>query len=106
MELSSVPRSERGAWVAGRRNRWGSGIIASLVRFGSMLALARTQVRAERMAGRMTESCRRSELRFRNALEYSAIGTALLDEHGRSADANPALERVSRKSRTQLIGWP
>src|SRR3546814_407060 len=85
-----------------RISDWSSDVCSSDL--GIMLALARTQVRAERMAARMTESFRRSELRFRNALEYSAIGTALLDEHGRIADANPALERVLRKSRTQLIG--
>ena len=41
----------------------------------------------------MTESYRRSEQRFRSALEYSAIGQALLDGHGRIVDANPALAR-------------
>src|SRR3546814_3436555 len=96
LEFASVPRSELAARMSGLRNTLAIGIIASLHLFGIMLALARTQVRAERMAARMTESFRRSELRFRNALEYSSIGTALLDEHGRFADPNPADWKCTR----------
>ncbi|MDQ2702009.1 MAG: CHASE domain-containing protein [Pseudomonadota bacterium] len=104
LEFASAPRAELAAGMSGLRNTLAIGVIASLLLFGIVLALARTQVRAERLAARMTESFSRSELRFRNALEYSSMGTALLDQHGRIADANPALERVLRKSRAQLIG--
>src|SRR5690606_8905555 len=104
LEFSSAPGSVVAARMASLRNTLVVGIFASLLLFAIVLVLARTQARAERLAARMTESFRRSELRFRNALEYSAIGTALLDARGRIADANPALERVLQKSREQLLG--
>ena len=104
LEFSSAPGSVVAARMAGLRNTLVIGVFASLLLFAIVLVLARTQARAERLAARMTESFRRSELRFRNALEYSAIGTALLDARGRIADANPALEQVLHKSREQLLG--
>ena len=104
LEFASVPRAIVAARMTGLRTTLGVGVIASLLLFGIARVLARTQVRAERLAARMTESFSRSELRFRNALEYSAIGTALLDEEGRIADANAALEMVLRKPRKFLVG--
>lgn len=70
------------------------GLIASLLLFGIVLALARTQSRARRLAARMSESYRRSELRFRNAMRYSAIGKALLDRRGSIVEANPAMATI------------
>ena len=78
LEFASAPGSVVLAQMSGLRTTLAIGVIASLLLFGIVLALARTQVRAERLAARMTESFRRSEVRFRNALEYSAIGTALI----------------------------
>lgn len=80
------------------------GILASLLLFGIALVLARTHSQAELLASRMTESYRRSELRFRSAMEYSAIGKALLDRHGRIVEANPALARILGTSRERLAG--
>jgi PAS domain S-box-containing protein len=80
------------------------GAFASLLLFGISLVLARTQLRAERLAARMTESYRRSELRFRSAMEYSAIGKALLDHDGNIVDANPSLARILGKPRERLLG--
>src|SRR5690606_25199794 len=71
-----------------------AGLIASLLLFAVVLALAHTQSRAERLAEAMSESYRRSEQRFRNAMLYSASGIALLDRQGRIVEANPALARV------------
>ena len=71
-----------------------AGLIASLLLFAVVLALAHTQSRAERLAEAMSESYRRSEQRFRNAMLYSASGIALLDRQGRIVEANPALARM------------
>ena len=80
------------------------GVFASILLFGIALVLARTHSRAERLAARMSESYRRSELRFRSAMEYSAIGKALLDRQGRIVDANPALARILGQPRERLAG--
>ncbi len=68
------------------------GVFAALLLFAMMLSLVHTQTRAERIAARMSESYRRSEQRFRSAVEYSVEGTALLDQDGLVVEANPALE--------------
>ena len=80
------------------------GLLASLLLFLMTLVLARTQNRAEQLAARMSESYRRSEMRFRSAMQYSAIGKALLDHSGRIVDANPALANILGSSREALIG--
>ncbi|WP_165967438.1 CHASE domain-containing protein [Luteimonas aestuarii] len=69
-----------------------AGLVVSLLLFAVVLSLAHTQTRAERIAARMADSWRRSELRFRSAMEYSAAGVALLDADDRIVEANPALE--------------
>ena len=104
LDFASVPLAEVEAQIVGLRTTMGVGVFASLLLFGFALALARTQVRAERLAARMSESYRRSELRFRSAMQYSAIGKALLDRQGRIVEANPALAKLLGKTPEQLIG--
>lgn len=86
------------------RNTLWAGLAVSFLLFGITLALARTQARAGRLAARMSESYRRSEMRFRSALQYSAIGKALLDQEGRIVEANPALARILGSSPEALAG--
>lgn len=71
-----------------------AGLVVSLLLFAVVLTLAHTQSRAERLAEAMSESYRRSEQRFRNAMLYSGSGIALLDGEGRIVEANPALARL------------
>jgi PAS domain S-box-containing protein len=104
LDFDSPPLAEVESQIVGLRTTMGVGIFASLMLFGIALALARTQARAERLAARMSESYRRSELRFRSAMEFSAIGKALLDREGRIVEANPALANLLGKSPEQLIG--
>lgn len=104
LDFESAPLAEVEARIVGLRTTMGVGIFASLLLFGIALALARTQARAERLAARMSESYRRSELRFRSAMQYSAIGKALLDREGRIVEANPALAKLLGKTPEQLIG--
>lgn len=82
----------------------GAGLIASLLLFGIALALARTESLAEQKAARLSESFQRSELRFRNAMRFSAIGMALLDRSGAIVDANPALAEIFDTSTDALVG--
>src|SRR5690606_38669751 len=81
-----------------------AGIIASLLLFGVALALARTESLAERKAELLAESYQRSELRFRNAMRFSAIGQALLDRKGAIVDANPALAAIFGTDTDDLVG--
>ena len=81
-----------------------AGLLASLLLFAVAVALAHTQSRAERIAARMSESYRRSELRFRSAMQYSASGAALLDREGGIVEANPALETLLGASPGSLAG--
>jgi PAS domain S-box-containing protein len=104
LEFSSEPKAAIEARMTDLRITLAVGALASLLLFCIALVLARTQLRAERLAARMTESYRRSELRFRSAMEYSAIGKALLDHAGHIVDANPSLARILGKPREQLLG--
>lgn len=81
-----------------------AGLLASLLLFSVVATLAHTQTRAERIAARMSESYRRSELRFRSAMQYSAAGTALLDGDGRIVEANDALARLFARPPGDLVG--
>src|SRR3546814_79819 len=81
-----------------------AGVIASLLLFGVALALARTESLAERKAALLAESYQRSELRFRNAMRFSAIGQALLDRKGAIVDANPALAAIFGTDTDELVG--
>ncbi|HST43690.1 MAG TPA: CHASE domain-containing protein, partial [Luteimonas sp.] len=80
------------------------GLLSSLLLFAVALTLARTQSRAEHLAAQMSESYRRSEVRFRNAMRHSAIGKALLDSRGRIVEANLALANILRSSPDDLAG--
>lgn len=83
-----------------------AGVLVSLLLFAVVLSLAHTQTRAERIAARMSESWRRSELRFRSAMEYSVGGIALLDSTSRIVEANPALEALFDAAPGSLVGTP
>lgn len=83
-----------------------AGGLISLLLFGLIWTLASIQSRAEHMALEMTDSFRRSEQRFRSAMQYSAIGKALLDAAGNIVDANPALELILGRNQATLLGRP
>ncbi|MEO7258006.1 MAG: CHASE domain-containing protein, partial [Luteimonas sp.] len=80
------------------------GVLASLLLFGIAWALARTEARAHKLADRMTESFRRSELRLRSAMQYSAIGNALLDAGGSIVEVNPAFAQTVGRTPERLAG--
>lgn len=92
------------AGITGVQTTIAIGMLASLLLYAVMLSLARTELRAQQIAARLGESYRRSELRFRNAMQYSAIGQALLDRHGTIVDTNLALADILRSSPDELAG--
>jgi PAS domain S-box-containing protein len=104
LDFESMPRATIEAQVVGLRPTLLVGVFASLLLFAVTLVLVRTQARAERLAARMSESYRRSEMRFRSAMLYSGIGKALLDHAGRIVEANPALVGILGKSNEALVG--
>ena len=105
-DVLSGPVALAAPQLATLRTALATGVLASLLLFGIALSLAWTQSRANRIAERMTESYRRSERRFRVALEYSAIGKALLDAGGRIVEANPSFARIAGREQAALAGIP
>lgn len=104
LEFESRPLVEIEAKAADLRATVLVGLLCVLLLFGLVLALAMTEARAHAQASRMSESYRRSEQRFRNAMEYSAIGKALLDSHGSIVEANPSLARILGTTQDALVG--
>src|SRR5690606_2631158 len=80
------------------------GLFASLLMYAIAWMLAQTESRAHRIALGLTENYRRSEERFRTAMEYSAIGKVLLDSHGCIVQANPAFARIVGRPPETLVG--
>lgn len=103
IEYESPPIEQAVPRMEGLRNMFALGIFTSLLLYGIALVLAHTESRARQIALRMTEDFRRSEARFRSAMQYSAIGKALLDSEGRIVDANPALANIVGLPRAQLL---
>ena len=83
-----------------------SGIAVALLLFASTWVLASTESRARRLANAMTASYRRSEERFRSAMQYSAIGKALLDTDGRIVESNPSFAGIVGRQSGELVGLP
>ncbi len=103
-DFQSAPLAQVRNAIPGLRGTVLGGVAGSLLVFAIALVLARTHVRAEALAARMSDSYRRSEQRFRSAMRYSAIGKALLDHEGRIVAANPALEQILGASEQELAG--
>ncbi|WP_082132106.1 CHASE domain-containing protein [Luteimonas sp. FCS-9] len=81
-----------------------TGVLASLLLFAVVMTLARTQSRAEVLARRLSDSYRRSEQRFRNAMRYSAIGMVLLDRNGTIVETNPAMAGIAGMDQGAMTG--
>ncbi|HMT38660.1 MAG TPA: CHASE domain-containing protein [Thermomonas sp.] len=83
-----------------------AGIAVALLLFATTWVLASTESRARRLANAMTASYRRSEERFRSAMQYSAIGKALLDTEGRIVESNPSFAGIVGRQSGELVGLP
>jgi PAS domain S-box-containing protein len=106
VDFESPPQEALESRIASLRTTRVIGFLAALLLFAVILSLTRTRERAERLAETMSESYRRSELRFRAALQYSAIGKALLDRQGRIVEVNPSLSAILGSEREALVGTP
>jgi PAS domain S-box-containing protein len=106
MEFDSPPLAIAAPRLKGLENMLALGLFASLLLYGMVWVLARTEDRAHAIALRLTEDYRRSEQRFRSSMHYSAIGKALLDSEGRIVIANPALGRIVGRAAESLMGVP
>ena len=80
------------------------GLFASLLMYAVAWMLAQTGARAREIANRMTEDFRRSEQRFRVAMQYSAIGKVLLDSQGHIVEANIAFAEILGLPPRSLVG--
>lgn len=103
LDFSSAPLAVAAPRLQGLQLALALGLLASLLMYAVAWALARTESRARRIALRLTEDFRRSELRFRTAMEHSAIGNALLDHDGRIVEANSALGTIVGRPPESLV---
>ena len=103
-DFFSGPRDTAAPQLAALNRVLWLGLTVSLLLFGLTWTLASTEARARRLAVAMTESSRRNEQRFRNAMQYSAIGKALLDSTGTIIEWNPAFARTVGRDADELRG--
>ncbi len=103
-DFFSGPQNVAAPQLASLNRMLAAGGVVSLLLFGLIWTLASIQSRAEHMAREMTASFRRSEMRFRSALQYSAIGKALLDTAGNIVEANPALGLILGRGQDAMLG--
>ncbi|TCZ88377.1 CHASE domain-containing protein [Lysobacter sp. N42] len=104
LHFASPPLAQAAPDLAALRGLLALGLVAALLLYGVAFSLARTGTRARRIAAELTEDYRRSEQRFRSAMEYSAIGKVLLDSNGRIVEANPAFARTVGRPAAHLVG--
>ncbi len=103
-DFFSGPQQIAAPQLAALNNMLIAGGLVSLLLFGLMWTLASIQGRAEQLARDMTASFRRSEQRFRSAMQYSAIGKALLDTAGQIMDTNPSFNEILGRKQSELLG--
>jgi PAS domain S-box-containing protein len=104
IEFESPPLAEAAPGLQTLENLLALGLFACLLLYGIALVLAHTESRAHTIAMLMTEDYRRSEQRFRVAMQYSAIGKALLDSDGSIVGANPSLGAIVGIEPRNLVG--
>lgn len=104
LEFESAPLEAVSPRIGALESMLALGVMVSLLLYAVALTLARTEARAHRLAHRMTEDLRRSEQRFRVAMQHSAIGVALLDSHDVIVEANAALGDIVARAPASLAG--
>ncbi|QOY61766.1 CHASE domain-containing protein [Lysobacter sp. H21R4] len=106
VQFESAPLAKAAPRLSSLQSILSLGLLASLLMYAIAWMLARTEARAQSIARRLTEEYRHSEERFRTAMEYSAIGKALMDARGTIVQANPAFGAIVGVEPDQLEGRP
>lgn len=104
VEFDSPPVAAAAPRLKNLQSTLAVGLFASLLMYAIAWMLARTESRAHAIAVRMTGDYRRSEQRFRTAMEYSAIGKVLLDSEGVIVEANKAFSTIVGRTPEALVG--
>ncbi|WP_052101546.1 CHASE domain-containing protein [Novilysobacter arseniciresistens] len=104
LAFESAPLEQAAPRLASLQTILALGLFASLLMYAIAWMLAQTESRAQKIALGLTENYRRSEERFRTAMQYSAIGKVLLDSHGCIVEANPAFAGIVGRSAEALVG--
>lgn len=104
LDFESPPIAEAVPQLRGLQTTLALGLFSALLLYAIAWMLAQTESRAHRIALKLTEDFRRSELRFRTAMEHSAIGKALLDSQDRIVEANRALGTIVGRQPSSLVG--
>ncbi|HEY4555602.1 MAG TPA: ATP-binding protein, partial [Lysobacter sp.] len=104
IDFDSAPIERAAPRVAALNGVLALGVLAAFLMYGIAWMLARTEARASAIALRLTEDYRRSEQRFRAAIEHSAIGVALLDSRGRVIECNEAFGATVGRPPAELAG--
>lgn len=104
MEFESVPSAQAIPRLRNLYSALALGIFASILLSAIVWTLVRTERRARKIARRMTEDYKRSEQRFRTAMQYSSVGYALLDSEACIVEANPALGWIVGLAPVSLVG--
>lgn len=104
IEFESAPLAAAVPRLGSLQNTLALGLFASLLMYAIAWMLARTESRAHSIAMQMTEDFRRSEMRFRTAMQYSAIGKALIDSQGCIVEANTSLGLIVSRTPESLVG--
>jgi len=104
LEFESAPLAAAAPRLRNLQSTLALGLFASLLMYAIAWTLAQTESRAQRIALRLTEDYRRSEERFRTAMQYSAIGKVLLDSQGHIVEANPAFGTIVGRVPDSLVG--
>lgn len=104
LDFESPPVQQAVPGLAAQQGTLALGLIAALFLYGMAFSLAQVETRARRMALTLTEDYRRSELRFRSAMQYSAIGKALLDSRGLIVETNASFHSMIGRDGADLMG--
>lgn len=83
-----------------------AGVAISVLLFGIIISLGRTENRALRLAEAITARLRRSEERIRAITETATDAIISADSNGQIVYFNPAAERIFRFSARDVVGQP
>ncbi|MFT5423419.1 MAG: PAS domain S-box-containing protein [Phycisphaerales bacterium] len=92
-------------WLAGLDRELVGGLMISFLLAVLVRLWTRTRANAERLAGKMTQSLRESEARYRALVDGAPVCIKELDDQGRIISMNPAgLSMLGLESESDIVG--